>query len=165
MSAMDGSTTSPDGVPPPARNVRSVAVAIRDATRPGALLLVQRPPDDADLPDAWGLPAASLRAGESWVDAARRAGRDKLGVELEVGTERNRGTTRRGDTRLTMRLFEATISRGEPHVPQPVPGVTQYTAWRWGAAAALDDGARRGSLCCRLQLELEGGGTRVGREP
>jgi flagellar basal body rod protein FlgG len=48
-------------------------------------LLVQRPHEDEDLPGAWGLPAATLAAGESWEDAARRAGAEKLGVTLDVG--------------------------------------------------------------------------------
>src|SRR5690606_16323690 len=74
-------------------------------TRPGdpqALLTVLRPPDDPDLPDAWGLPAGRVRPGESWTDAVRRAGREKLGVELDVGRELNRGSTRRAAYLLQM---------------------------------------------------------------
>ena len=43
---------------------QSVALALFDEF--GRLLAVQRPEDDEDLPDAWGLPASTLRAGESW---------------------------------------------------------------------------------------------------
>ena len=50
---------------------------------PEGLLLVRRPDDDESLPGVWGLPAVSLAPGESEEDAVRRAGRDKLGVELE----------------------------------------------------------------------------------
>ena len=51
---------------------------------PEGLLLVRRPDDDENLPGVWGLPAVSLAAGESEEDAVRRAGRDKLGVELRA---------------------------------------------------------------------------------
>jgi methylated-DNA-protein-cysteine methyltransferase related protein len=142
------------GVSPAATNPvrRSVSVAI---TRDGgaATLLVRRPPDDADLPDAWGLPAASLRPVESDVACVRRAGLEKLGVELDVGAALRRGSVERAGYRLDMTLFAATIRRGEPSVPQPHAGVTQYAAWRWGDTPDLVPAAERGSLCCRLFLE------------
>jgi len=111
------------------------------------LLLVRRPDDDESLPGAWGLPAASLAPGESEEDAVRRAGREKLGVELEplepVG--RDGGMT---DWRVQ-------VSAGEPTVPQPGPN-TQYTGLRWGTAADLVPAARAGSLCCRALLRARG---------
>jgi ADP-ribose pyrophosphatase YjhB (NUDIX family) len=133
---------------------RSAAVAVfhpRDSTR---LLVVQRPADDEDLPNAWGLPAASLAPGESWRGAARRAGRDKLGIELRVEQELNRGETERAGYTLEMRLYIGRLVRGLPRVPQDVAGVTQYRDWRWDDAAVLRPAAAQGSLCCRLLLEL-----------
>ena len=135
------------------RETRSVSLAIRAPGRSRDLLLVRRPPDDPDLPDLWGLPAASLRPGESWEDAALRAARDKLGVEIDLGPERNRGATHRRGRRLSMRLFAGRIRSGEPKVPQSVPGVTQYTAWCWRPRRDLRPAAASGSLCCRLELE------------
>jgi len=139
----------------PARAVkRSVSFAI---FRPGdraEVLVVQRPPDDEDLPNAWGLPAGSLLPGEDWADAVRRAGRDKLGVELSVGDELNRGFLERPAYTLEMRLLEAGIVTGEPRVPQSLAGVTQYQAWRWGTGETLVAAAERGSLCSRLFLEV-----------
>jgi 8-oxo-dGTP diphosphatase len=132
---------------------RSVALAIRDPARPGAVLIVQRPADDEDLPNVWGLPAATLVADESWDAAARRAGRDKLGVELQIGRVLNEGFTERPAYRLEMRVVEATIGAGQPQVPQNVEGVTQYQAWRWGVDSDLNDAAGRGSLCSRLYLQ------------
>ena len=55
---------------------QSVSFVIR---RGAEILVVLRPPDDLELPSVWGLPAASLRAGESWEDAVVRAGREKIG--------------------------------------------------------------------------------------
>lgn len=136
----------------PAKRTRSVALSIVDPATPGLLLVVRRPPDDADLPDTWGLPAASLRPGESWNQAALRAGRDKLGVMIRLEREISRGRLVRGETLLEMRLYAARIASGRPRVPQDVPGVTQYAALRWALPDALEPGAARGSLCCRLQL-------------
>lgn len=114
---------------------------------PAGLLLVRRPDDDEDLPGVWGLPAVSLGPGESEEDAVRRAGRDKLGVELEplerVGREG------------TMTDWHARIRAGEPQVPQPGPH-TQYTELRWGEPAELVPAAREGSLCCRVLLRDRG---------
>ncbi len=132
---------------------RSVAFAIFRRDRADEVLVVRRPPDDEDLPDLWGLPAGSLRSGEDWTDAVRRAGRDKLGVPLEVGPELNRGTLERAGYTLEMRLLQARIIAGEPAVPQPVAGVTQYTEWKWGTSDVLVPAAARGSLCSRLFLE------------
>ena len=108
---------------------------------------MRRPDDDKDLPGAWGLPAVSLAAGESEEQAVLRAGRDKLGVEVEpverVGSER------------TMSDWEARIVAGEPAVPQPGPH-TQYAELRFGESADLVPAARRGSLCCRVLLRARG---------
>lgn len=136
---------------------RSVALAIHragpaDPAGPAGLLLVQRPGDDAELPLAWGLPAASLRRGESWGDAVRRAARDKLGVDVEPGAVLGEGSVDRPSYRLEMRLYAARITSGDPAVPGRDPEVTQYRAWRWGGREDLEPAAERGSLCSRLYL-------------
>ena len=128
---------------------QSISVAIFDED--GQLLLVQRPADDEDLPNAWGLPAASLKPGESWESAVRRAGLEKLGVVLEVVRELEHGTKKRAAYTLEMKLFEAAM-RGAPSLQQ-TPGVTAYQAWTWGSAQDLKPAAQRGSLCCALFLQ------------
>jgi len=114
---------------------------------PEGLLLVRRPDDDESLPGAWGLPAASLAAGESEEEAVRRAGREKLGVEVEplepVGRE------------AAMADWKVRVSAGELAVPQSGPN-TQYTELRWGEVADLVPAAREGSLCCRALLRARG---------
>ena len=136
---------------------RSVSLVIAGAD--GRLLLVQRPPDDEDLPLAWGLPAVSLGERESWEEAVRRAARDKLGTEVEPVRVLRVGALDRTEYRLEMRLYEVRRVSGEPAVPQTVPGVTQYVDWKWGTAEELRPAAARGSLCSRLYLEhrAEGG--------
>jgi 8-oxo-dGTP pyrophosphatase MutT (NUDIX family) len=114
---------------------------------PDGLLLVRRPDDDESLPGVWGLPAASLAAGESQEDAVRRAGREKLGVEVEpvrpVGSEG------------TMTDWEVRVVEGTPSVPQQGPN-TQYAERRFGDPGELVPAARRGSLCSRALLRARG---------
>lgn len=115
--------------------------------RPGGVLLVRRPEGDESLPGVWGLPAASLAHGESERDAVRRAGREKLGVEVRpldpVGSE------------LTMTDWLVEVVAGKPSVPQDGPN-TQYTELRWGDPRELAPAARRGSLCSRALLRARG---------
>lgn len=133
---------------------RSVSFVIRQPGHSQLALAVRRPPDDDDLPNAWGLPAGSLLEGETWQDAVRRAGRDKLGVELEVGDVLEEGTIERAGYTLHMRLYEARIVSGTPSAPQQVEGVTQYTALDWLPPERFVPAAEAGSLCCRLYLRF-----------
>lgn len=137
---------------------RAVSVAVfRDAR--SEVLTVRRPEDDEELAGLWGLPAATLGEGEAWSDAVARAGRQKLGVDLGSESLLAEGEQDRGDRRLRMRLYTAEVVEGEPVVPQPEPGVTQYTSWEWAPPERLAESARRGSLCSRLCLEaLDRGG-------
>ena len=114
---------------------------------PDGLLLVRRPEGDESLPGVWGLPAASLADGESEEDAVRRAGREKLGVEVRAV----RAVGREGE----MTDWEAEIVAGGPSVPQDGPN-TQYAELRWGGPGELVPAARRGSLCSRALLRARG---------
>jgi ADP-ribose pyrophosphatase YjhB (NUDIX family) len=134
---------------------RSVSLVIEG---PAGLLLVRRPDDDESLPGVWGLPAASLRSGEQERDAVMRAGRDKLGVELEpLGVVAQERAERPG-YELAMRDWAVRIVAGEPAVPQQGEG-TQYVEWRWGRRADLAPAARAGSLCARALLRERGLGS------
>jgi 8-oxo-dGTP pyrophosphatase MutT (NUDIX family) len=123
---------------------RSVSLVIESAD---GLLLVRRPEGDESLPGVWGLPAASLAAGESEEDAVRRAGAEKLGVEVApvhaIGREG------------TMTDWETRIVSGTPSVPQAAPN-TQYSELRWGDPSELVPAAREGSLCSRALLRARG---------
>jgi ADP-ribose pyrophosphatase YjhB (NUDIX family) len=122
---------------------------------PGGLLLVRRPEGDESLPGAWGLPAATLRQGESEEDAVRRAGREKLGVEVRPLRPLGEASGERSEYRIVMRDWEAEIVAREPAVPGAGEG-TQYEALRWGQAAELAPAARRGSLCAQVLLRERG---------
>ncbi|WP_419165235.1 NUDIX domain-containing protein [Candidatus Palauibacter sp.] len=141
---------------------RAIALIIEQPGRAGASeaadggprwLTVRRPDDDPDLPGVWGLPAGSRAEGETAEALVHRIGREKLGVETADLGPLSEGCVDRDGYRLSMRLHAARIESGDPHVPQPIPGVTQYSAWRWQAPTALRDGAESGSLCCRLALD------------
>ena len=123
---------------------RSVSLVIEG---PDGLLLVRRPDDDDDLPGVWGLPAASATAGESLEDAVRRAGREKLGVDVRPLEPVGRDGF--------MTDFRAEIVTGEPQV-QPGGTNTQYAELRWGELDDLVPAARAGSLCSRVLLRARG---------
>ena len=122
---------------------------------PDGVLLVQRPEGDESLPGEWGLPAATLRPGEEEEDAVRRAGRDKLGVQVRPLGARGEASGERPSYRIVMRNWAAEIAAGDPAVPQPGEG-TQYERCRWGEPAELVPAARRGSLCARVLLRERG---------
>jgi 8-oxo-dGTP diphosphatase len=134
---------------------RSVALVIEGLD---GLLLVRRPDDDESLPGAWGLPAATLRPGEDEEEAVRRAGRDKLGVEVRPLRPLGAEEAERPGYRISMRDWAVEIDSGEPAVPQPGGG-TQYDELRWGDPAELVPAARRGSLCARVLLRERGIGS------
>ena len=132
---------------------RSVAVVVG---RPGGAFLIVRRPDDPDDPlaGAWGLPAITLLNGEDERAAVVRAGRVKLGVELEAGARIGEKTADRGGYVLCLADYAATIRAGVPAVPQPDDSVTQYTAWRYTRdPGTLAEAAARGSLCAQVFLE------------
>jgi 8-oxo-dGTP pyrophosphatase MutT (NUDIX family) len=129
----------------------SVAFVIYNRNRTH-FLIVKRPPEDEGLPDVWGLPAGSLRDEETYEEAIVRSGREKLGVELKVVGKIGEGEVDRGGYILHMEEYEAEILQGEPQVPQPIPGITQYVQWKWGKSDDLIEAAQKGSLCSQLYL-------------
>lgn len=144
---------------------RAISFVLRG---PGGVLAVRRPPDDEDLPLAWGLPAASLLLHESWEDAVRRAAREKLGLDVEVGPLLNEGTVERDDYILRMRLYATTpepdrTSDGTAIAPdlsrEQAPGrprTTRYVDWQWAEnGEVFQPAAAEGSLCCRLYLDAQ----------
>lgn len=147
-SASDPGAGRKDGGPP--------EVGERFALR---WLLVRRPDDDEDLPGVWGLPAGTRGPGETDRELVRRIGQEKLALEVEPGGAVASGSAVRPGYRLDMHLWTAEIVGGDPRVDlaDAPAGVTRYAAWRWDDPAALEEGARRGSLCCRLGVDLASG--------
>src|SRR3989344_7727227 len=130
----------------------SVAFVIYGSNRSN-LLVVRRPFDDDSLPGMWGLPAGTLKEGESYSQCVLRAGREKLGVELKIVNEIGEDELDREDYFLHLIDYEATIIKGIPSVRQYVEGVTQYTDFIWSSPDILTESARNGSLCSRIFLD------------
>ena len=131
---------------------RAISYVIYNENR-SKILIVRRPNNDEDLPNFWGLPAGSVKDGETKEDAIIRSGRDKLGVELEVVGLSGKDNLERDKYILHMEDYEAKIISGEPEAPQKVEGITQYSDWRWGVADDLREIASKGSLCTQIYLK------------
>jgi ADP-ribose pyrophosphatase YjhB (NUDIX family) len=129
----------------------AIALVIWNAAR-DRVLAVQRPSNDEDLPDVWGLPAGSLRGGETFEACVVRSGKEKLGVEVRIVRLIAEGAIERQAYTLHMKEYEVEIVHGAPSVPQPVEGITQYQHWKWAEPAILTEAAHKGSLCARLFL-------------
>jgi len=130
----------------------SVAIVIRNPEHRAGFLVVKRPDNDPDIPSVWELPAASLKKGETYEDAAHRCAQEKLGVKISLGRLVDEGSLEKGDHTQHMKEYEASIEEGIPLVPQPHAGMTQYTQWKWGDPETLIEAAQKGSLCSRLYL-------------
>jgi ADP-ribose pyrophosphatase YjhB (NUDIX family) len=122
----------------------SVGVAIFNGDE---VLSVRRPDDDDELPGIWGLPAGTLKAGETTEDLIKRIGREKLGVELTPIRPINAGKQMRTQYLLDMELWEATMKGPE----RPT-----HRQWRWASIESLREGAEAGSLCCELGMKSKG---------
>lgn len=131
----------------------AVAAAVR---REGGLVLAVRRPDEPgeELPGVWGLPAVTLRTGESPEEGVRRVGREKLGADLTPVQALADGEQRRAGYTLRMTVYEASLAGG-PRLPPRTPGATStlYEAFDWLPAASFREAADKGSLCSQLFLE------------
>ena len=133
----------------------AVAAVVR---RDDLVLAVRRPEEPGEeLPGVWGLPATTLREGESAEEGVRRVGREKLGVELTLLRSLAEGEQQREAYRLRMMVYEASMAgepsaSGGPRRTSDVAG-TLYEAIDWLPVASFREAAERGSLCCRLLLE------------
>ena len=99
--------------------------------------------------------ASSLYLGENYEQAASRVAREKLGVGLVLGKVLGEGKQLRNLYVLVMRLYEGTLQRGAPHLPNPPknPAMTYYTNFEWATPMLFRDGAKLGSLCSRIFLD------------
>lgn len=134
-----------------------VAVALVVRGPSGEFLAIRRADDDASLPGVWGLPAVSVREGESLEEAAIRVGRQKLGVEVRIVQKIGTGQVERKSYVLELTDFEVEIASGEPTVPQADRSVSQYVEQQYTHdLTLLLPAARGGSVCSRVLLEASG---------
>jgi 8-oxo-dGTP pyrophosphatase MutT (NUDIX family) len=135
-----------------------VAIALFHPAHPGRLLTVLRPPWDPHLPGIWGLPATGIAPGETPEEALHRCLRIKLGLPARRWALLGEGWQEEGGPHR-MLLYGGEAERDVCSLPPAHPGdpITLYVAWRWATPEALEEGARRGSLCCRLFLAWSAG--------
>jgi 8-oxo-dGTP diphosphatase len=137
----------------------AVAVAIFQGDDRRRVLLVRRPDDPAEEhPGLWGLPAVTLRPGETPQEGVQRAGQQKLGLALRPRLLLAHGQQLRPGGVLQMLLFEAEALSWPPRLqPQArEEGVTYYSDWTWGEPELVVPAAVMGSLCSRLLLDALG---------
>jgi 8-oxo-dGTP diphosphatase len=63
----------------------------------------------------------------------------------------------RGSVRICGLFFSCLRLLFPPSLPEPRPGKTYYTAFRFGRPEDLKEAARTGSLCSRLYLAVKVG--------
>lgn len=135
----------------------SVSIVIYDKKHQ-KVLTTRRPLNDAEQPGMWGFPATSRRdPDESWEDLAIKTAKTKLGVDVRVVKLIGEDTIDRGDYTLNLKDYECEIVSGEPSVPQPTDGHTQYIELRYtDDYKPLIETAKAGSLCTKIFLEDKG---------
>ena len=130
---------------------QSVAIVIKDEA--ARVLVVKRADHDDSLPGVWGLPAATIRGDETPEQAALRAAKDKLGVNVKVLRYIGDDTLDQGRHINHLREYEVEILSGRPAVPQRDQTVSQYADLTYTSdPTILFEAARQGSLCSRIYL-------------
>jgi len=114
--------------------------------------------DPADeLRGVWGFPAITLMHNESIEAGIKRAGKQKLGVEVEIIRKIGDRTEIRNGNSIHLTDYEVKIVKGNPHVPQSDTTVSQYIDYRYiNDPTMLFDAAKRGSLCIQIFLKSVG---------
>jgi ADP-ribose pyrophosphatase YjhB (NUDIX family) len=121
-------------------------------------LAVKRADDpNDDLAGVWGFPAVTLKQDESHQEASLRVGRQKLGVDIELGEKIGDSTHDRNTYVLHLTDYKAKITHGTPTAPQSDTSVSQYAECKFtDDRTILFEAARKGSQCTQLFLESTG---------
>lgn len=120
----------------------SVAIVIQNDR--GEFLVVQRANDDS-FAGNWGLPAASLKGNETSEDMAKRAAKDKLGVDIEIISTIGDRTEDKGEYLEHLTEYLVRITNGEPSLETRDPSVSRYTAFKFTDDASILIPAARGA--------------------
>ena len=133
----------------------SVAIVIKDED--GRFLAVKRADDDS-FPGMWSLPAATVRDGESLEDAAKRAAKDKLGVDIKMVGEIGDASKDAHDCVKHMTEFEVEIVGGaKPTLEVRDPTVSRYSEMKYcDEPSLLIPATKSGALCSGIYLRSLG---------
>lgn len=118
-------------------------------------LSVERPKEDKELGDVWGLPATNFdMAKESMEDAVRRGGLEKLNCRIEpIRRIPVAMIQERYGYDLLLVDYECRLVEGEPDVSKATISGTRYVSQKWTSdPRTLKEAAKKGSVCSQLFL-------------
>lgn len=138
--------------------IYSSGCVIRNILDWNKMVLVKRNGKDRYLPLVWSFPAGYVEENERVEDAARRAGREKLNLELQIGKLIGRGNMDRGDHVLHMEVFDSWILSGDINLRRNRDHINEYVSWEWGEKYELEEAARKGSLGANIFYKSIGWG-------
>lgn len=135
----------------------AVAIALTNPDNPEEILTVLRPPNAKSLPNIWGLPAVSLKEGESVEDAITRIGKEKLSTTITPESFIGVDTDERPEHQLVLIDIKANLSGPQPSVRNAPTPDTKYANQKWTSDfTILIPGAQKGSVCDRVFLKSKG---------
>ncbi len=132
----------------------SVAIVILDEN--GDFLAVKRADDDS-FAGHWGLPAATVRNGETKEDTAKRAAKDKLGVDIKVLGLVGDMSLDKGEYISHLTEYRVNIPKGDVSLEARDPSVSHYVEYKYcDDPSILIPAAKAGSVCSRIFLKSKG---------
>ena len=127
------------------------AVSVVIQNNKNETLFALRSPKSTSYPLAWSLPSHYVEGNESHQETVKRIGKNKLGVDLEIGELLNEGNSDRGDFELFMHDYLATVKSGEPGIVSD-----NYTELKWSEPKSQLKSMKIMGDCCRLYKEYLG---------
>lgn len=117
-------------------------------------LVVKRPPEDKDLANNWGLPAATMQQGELPEDCARRVCKEKLGCNATPKRFLGLMFQKRNAYDLFLMDIEMELAEGEnPDINRAETENTAYVEQKWtNDPQDLMASAKHGSCCSSIFL-------------
>jgi ADP-ribose pyrophosphatase YjhB (NUDIX family) len=135
----------------------AVAVYLVNPANEQEFLAVKRPVDAHSLPGVWGLPAVTLRPGESVTDGIKRVGEEKLSTIIEPEEFLGVKAGDRASHHLVLMDFKAKLVGQTPSVKDGVTDATKYEDQQWTSdVTILREAASKGSLCSQIILDRLG---------
>jgi len=125
------------------------------------IIAIKRPEDDEDLPNIWGLPAGSVRGGESFEQACLRQAKNKLGIDIKILKFIGRGNIDRGDYILHGEEYLVKFISGDINLNQKDVEGTKYVDWKWALPEDFREASSKGSLCSSIYLDSLGIGSEI----
>lgn len=119
-----------------------------------SFLEVKRPPEDKDLANYWGLPAATMKPGELPEDCAKRVCTEKLGCKAIPTRFIGLMFQKRNAYDLFLMDIEMELEQGEmPDINKAHTENTAYIEQKWTEnPLELMDSAKMGSCCSSIYL-------------